>query len=546
MAFLCVFGGCSTTPTGSRSPSSTGSVAGPAKTQLDQDTRVEAYARFASGLVHEMNQQSDQALVEFQKSALADPSHFPLVIEVGRRLLRDNRTEEAVKLLEKSGALPNSPANLHALLGLAHSQQGNQKAAMKANRTALEKDPSSLAAYQNLLRIYFASNQTDQALGLLKRAARENPNDHELLVELASSTYFFAQLQSRQQPKVRATLLEVLQQVHQSEPTKASVLFKLGENWRRLDEKQKAIAVFEKVEQQYPDLGAVTENLTNLYLQTSNTEKARQKLKEVLQKNPTNAQAYYFLGTLDHEAGDFESAVEQFRKAILLNPEMERAYFDLTATFIGPLQKPDQAHETLDQAQEKFPQSFLVHFYRALTFASQQDYSKAVEQFQQAESLGQKQDSSPLSSMFYYQYGSALERYGDYEKSTAMFRKSLELNPENAQSLNYLGYMWADRGVHLIEAKELIEKAVQLEPENAAYLDSMAWVLYRLQRHKEALAYQLKAVKLSTLKDPTLYDHLGDIYAALEQWDNARQAWSKALELEHNPGVEQKLEQHTP
>jgi tetratricopeptide (TPR) repeat protein len=101
--------------------------------------------------------------------------------------------------------------------------------------------------------------------------------------------------------------------------------------------------------------------------------------------------------------------------------------------------------------------------------------------------------------------------------------------------------MWAERGLNLARAHELIQKAVQAQPKNAAYLDSLAWVLYKLNRSKDALDYALKAVELSEQPDPTVYDHLGDIYAAAGQPEKARAAWTKSLSLEPNDTVRKKL-----
>ena len=88
----------------------------------------------------------------------------------------------------------------------------------------------------------------------------------------------------------------------------------------------------------------------------------------------------------------------------------------------------------------------------------------------------------------------------------------------------------------------MLEKAVKAEPKNAAFLDSLAWVLYKQNHWEEALKYALRSVELSEKPDPTLFDHLGDIYAALEQHEKAREAWSRSLELEPSEKVKKKLE----
>jgi tetratricopeptide (TPR) repeat protein len=105
-----------------------------------------------------------------------------------------------------------------------------------------------------------------------------------------------------------------------------------------------------------------------------------------------------------------------------------------------------------------------------------------------------------------------------------------------------LGYMWAEHGLKLEKARELIEKAVKAEPKNAAFLDSMAWVLYKLNQPAEALPYALKAAELSEQPDATVDDHIGDIYAALKQLDKAREFWRKSLALEPNEEIQKKLD----
>jgi tetratricopeptide (TPR) repeat protein len=102
--------------------------------------------------------------------------------------------------------------------------------------------------------------------------------------------------------------------------------------------------------------------------------------------------------------------------------------------------------------------------------------------------------------------------------------------------------MWADRGEKLDRARALIERALKEDPRNAAYLDSMGWVLFKLGRTEEALDYVLKAVHYSEEEDATLFDHLGDIYAVLGRQDKAREAWKKSLSLEPNEQVRKKLE----
>ena len=147
-----------------------------------------------------------------------------------------------------------------------------------------------------------------------------------------------------------------------------------------------------------------------------------------------------------------------------------------------------------------------------------------------------------MNPLFYFQYGAACERAGDPAAAVKQFEKCLGLDPDFPEALNYLGYLWADRGENLERARDLIERALKVQPDNAAYLDSMGWVLYRLKRHPEALEYMLRAVKAESPADQTVLDHLGDVYAALNQFAEARAAWTKSLALKPDEAVKKKLE----
>ena len=133
-----------------------------------------------------------------------------------------------------------------------------------------------------------------------------------------------------------------------------------------------------------------------------------------------------------------------------------------------------------------------------------------------------------------------------------MFRKVLPSDSQNAMTLNYLGYMLADRGVKLEEALGLIKKAIELEPSNGAYMDSLGWAYFRMGKYDQAEAELVKASqRIGT--DPTVHDHLGDVYQktgrlklAVAHWERAVAEWNKTVapEIDNDnfASVQKKLE----
>jgi len=151
--------------------------------------------------------------------------------------------------------------------------------------------------------------------------------------------------------------------------------------------------------------------------------------------------------------------------------------------------------------------------------------------------------STEDSLIVLFSLGAALERLEDFDQAVAVFEDVLEIKPDHAPSLNYLGYMLADKGVELDRAQDLIEKALKSSPDNGAFLDSYGWVLYKKGKYKEALDYLLRAYEAID-KDPIILEHIGDAYQALGDNTRAREFWQKALEKEpENIEIREKLAQ---
>ena len=130
-----------------------------------------------------------------------------------------------------------------------------------------------------------------------------------------------------------------------------------------------------------------------------------------------------------------------------------------------------------------------------------------------------------------YARGIALERSRQFDRAEADFLAAIEIRPNQASLLNYLGYSWIDRNENLDRALGLIEKAVQLSPDDGYILDSLAWAYYRLGRYQEAVA-PMEAAILTMSQDPLVNDHLGDIYWKVGRHREAEIQWQRALSLD--------------
>ncbi len=156
-------------------------------------------------------------------------------------------------------------------------------------------------------------------------------------------------------------------------------------------------------------------------------------------------------------------------------------------------------------------------------------------------------EQEPESSQALFALATALERTGKIEDATVSFRRLLEIVPDHAPSLNYLGYMMAERGESLIEALTMTRRAVSIDPDNGAYVDSLGWVYFRLGKLDQARRYLEWAARLIG-DDPTIHEHLGDVFSAQAQGDKARESYDRALALDSEDAdrVKRKLQALDP
>jgi tetratricopeptide (TPR) repeat protein len=505
---------------------------------------AKAHAHYSAGIIHEMDGEPRAAADEYYQAAVLDPDDEALILEVSHRLLQSKQSDRALEVVTRAAARPNASGEIYARLGLIYSQLGKAEQAAAANRTAIKKSPGSLTGYQNLYQGYLGSKKPQEVLKVLDEAAWQPRPDAEFLIGLAELYMGFGVQAPAQRDSANGKALALLNRAEKLSPVTPLLRLKLADGFNLLGDSARAAQAYLEVLKHPPDLPLIEEriraNLTAIYLRGSDHKRAVEQLQAILRDDPVNPQAYYYLGRMALEDKKPAEAADYFSKALLLNPDFESGYCFLAMAQIN-LDRISDALTTLDKARQRFPQSFALEYYTALAFSRQKAYAEALRHFVNAEVIAKATDPKQLDEGFYFELGATCEREGDYTQAEQYFQKSLQLAPDFAEAMNYLGYMWAEHDLKLDQARELIEKAVKAEPKNAAYLDSLAWVLFKLKRPKEALPYALKAAELSEQPDATVYDHIGDIYAALKELEKAREAWRKSLSVEKSEDVSKKL-----
>ena len=465
---------------------------------------------------------------------------YALLVEA---LLRDDKAKEAETVLAQ--ILDFEPAALEARLTLAELEgRRNDYAAVLATLTAVpEAERGDVRLQRQLAWAYYLTGDVDRALATVEPllaagaaapapavppAAGSDADDMQLL--LLKGLALAAQGHNRE----AGELLEKLRGTRPNDAALATILSKVLERSGRSDEAARVLA-----------------ELDSSLAKAGKQDEERQARLEL-------AQVYY-------DAKQWDRVSETLQPLLRLGPKEEAARepaLQLAADALVQRKSYDEALKLLDKAQTNPPSPTLAAKRAEVLFRAgregealrrlqdlggAQDQHSALAAAEAYQRLDKYAESVPVleklvarpnpdllapgSKAARFLLGAAYERSGKREQAVAEFRHLLNADPEYHAALNYLGYMFAERGENLDEARKLIEKAVALEPDNGAYVDSLGWVYYRLGRYEQARAALERATRLETA-DGTVQEHLGDVYGAMGQRDRAGEAYRRAIELE--------------
>ncbi len=505
----------------------------------------EALARFATAESLLLNEKFDQAETQYLASVEADPSNEDLAIKLARGFIKDQQPDKAVAILTKPATRTNASTQVMVWLARSLLFSGKTNQALAVCHKVLLKPVETLDGYDFLIETLAKGGQTLEASKALSRLSRNPKADPDYLISLAEIYSIYSKYHPNGRKGVSSQVIEMLDRAAKLDPASGDLLKRMADEYSRFGQPQKAAVFYAKIlaglTRPSGLRDVVREKLANIYLATGDRTNAVKQLKAIVHDSPTGyPAAWYLLGTLAYEDRNLADAGRSFEQAIILEPGLEQAYYDLALVQID-LQHNDEALGTMGKAAGRFPRSFVGEFFSGIINSRLKKYAESVKHFTAAEEIARTGETNHLTKDFYFQFGAASERNHDLKQAAEKFQKCLALDANFAEALNYLGFMWAEQGENLAQARELIEKAVKLDPKNAAYLDSLGWVFFKLNQPGQALPWLLKAQEHSPEPDPTLLDHLGDVYLALHQNEKARQAWEKSLTIEANPEIKKKL-----
>ena len=253
-------------------------------------------------------------------------------------------------------------------------------------------------------------------------------------------------------------------------------------------------------------------------------------------KGEENPDLYYYIARTHEENRNFSLSISYYKK-----------YYEFTGEInilihIGYLYASrdqfSRAHEYYNKAAKIEPGNPSVHFFKGLTYIWESSYKKGEASLRKAISLQEGEEG------YYFYLAVALEKQNRFKETVSALEKAIEYNPRSARSMNYLGYLYAERNINIDEAYRLINTALDLEPDNGAYLDSLGWVYFRKGKYEDALKYLLLAEERldeSGAPDSVVFEHIGDTYEKIGNIRKAVLYWEKSIGMEKNSEIESKI-----
>ena len=505
------------------------------------------------GQLYSVKHQPDKAEAEFKVAESIEPESEEVVLNLARLYAESGNMQQAIKAIEAVPEGGRTP-KMEFTLGALYDQSKQPKNAIAAYQRAEDMEPGDLQTLDALAQALLNNDQLDEALKEYQALAAADPdNALDALVHIG-------EIQRRQGNYEQA--LATTNKALKMDPSSLEAGFNEGmllDILGRLDESAQAYQSMLDQPSITPDQKSIShangaylpeeknnrsiflERLAAVYVEENKIDLAVATYQKMIDLGGKYAVTGY-QGQVDayREAHEFDKSLAVAQKAAAADPKNP----DLKLMLAGELADQGHPEEGLAMAKSLLDgatpdQQRTVWFAIGQMDVRLRRWKDAEDAFDKGEPLATKKDDR---TYLLFLRGELADREKHSEQAEQYFRQALELDPENAMTLNYLGYMWADKGIKLPEALKMITKAVSIEPMNGAYLDSLGWVYFKMGEY-ELAEDNLRSAVNRDQTDPTVHMHLGDLYEktgrirlAAAQWELSLAEFAKSSPADIEPG----------
>ena len=515
------------------------------------------------GQLYSVKHQPDKAEAEFKTAQSIEPESEEVVLNLARLYAESGNMKQAAKTIEDVPEDGRSP-KMEFTLGALYEQMKQPKEAITAYHRAEDMDPGDLQTMDALAQALLTDDQLDEALKEYKALSDADPENaldalvHIGEIERRQGKYEDALATIHKALKLDPTsldagyneglLLDILGRLDEAAQAYQSML---DQNPSPTDQSSIAHANGAYTDEEKSNRSIFLDRLAGVYEEENKTDDAIATYQKLIALGGNYAsRGYQEEVDAYRQAHEFDKSLEVAKKAAAANPKDP----DIQLTLAGELADQGHPDEGLATAK-KLLDGATPDQQRAVWEAIAQidvrlhRWKDAEDALDKVEPLATKKEDR---TYLFFLRGELAERQKHNDQAEHSFQQALDLDPDNAMTLNYLGYMWADKGEKLPEALKMIKKALVAEPMNGAYLDSLGWVYFKMGEY-ELAEDNLRSAANRDQTDPTVHMHLGDLYEktgrirlAAAQWEMSLADFAKSAPADIEPGdvakVQKKLE----
>lgn len=517
--------------------------------------RDRAIEHFIAGQVYELKGDYASAILEYQDALRYDksPGIYNAIAKayhkIGKHSLAVQMAQEAVRLdpsniayretlvdiyigtFETQKAIDEletilklDSLNYGALFTLAQLYETSKPLrSLEFYRKIIENYGPEWNALQRIAELSFQLGKFSESAHALEMMIEIDPSNYELR-KLTAETYINAG-EFQKAKSILSELVEIKPSDAQVKIAYVGVLLQLGE-------KDNAIKVFDEILSDDSvgvdiKLQAVEALLRKVNDDTTLTSKVKKSLNDLSAKHPNEWRVHWLLGVIASEDKNNDGAFKEFVNVVKINPKIVEAWRGIGVA-LYEMGNFEELVKWMGNGLENFPDDFFLNLLLGLGYHRLDQNKEAVQPLEKALSI-EPQNIDVISTL-----ALVYDAIGETAKSDSLHELGLKISPNNHLILNNYSYTLAERGERLELALEMAKKAIEQEPENPSYLDTIGWVYFKLGDYEKAKEYISKAVEKGG--SPVVVEHLGDVYFKLGDKGKALEFWKKALEK--NPSNE--------
>jgi tetratricopeptide (TPR) repeat protein len=512
---------------------------------------VSVEERLVLGQLYHAKHDEKGAEAQFKAALAIEPDTEEAVLNLARLYSEKGEIEHEANVLESVPVEHRTP-KMEDVLGSTYEQLKKPEEAIKAFQRAVDMEPGDAETLGALGKALLDDNQLDEALKQYKSLAGADPDNAGALVQISEIL--------RRQGKYEEALTAI-RKARKMAPDDLDAGYHEGILLDALGRFDEATQLYEQMvdltshangaytTDEKNNRGIFLERLGGIYHEQNKTPEAIAAYQKMIDMGgDTAVHGYQYQADTYRDARQYDKAVEVARKAVEANPK-DRDLKLMLAGELGDLGKTDEGLAMAKGLLANNDSDRAIWLAIGQMNLRARRWKEAEEAFSKAEPMTAKKDDR---TYLIFLRGELAERQKHFEQAEQFFRQVLAQEPDSSMTLNYLGYMLADKGIRLPEALEMIRKAVKAEPMNGAFLDSLGWAYFKMGDYEQAEENLRQAVQRDQ-SDPTVHDHLGDLYEktgrvrlAAAQWELSLAQFSKSAATDVEPAelakVQRKLE----